>query len=150
VTGTQGPARYELTFGRDAQGRAVARGHVVMSPTLTCQRCLAEVTVAIDAPISLALVRRVSDADALGLTAIVGVPEDLDPLPLGEEPIRPTDLVEDELLLALPQVPMHPAGECCVVQPEAAAVAGAEDRENPFAVLAALRGAGPKPGSDGR
>ena len=52
-------------------------------------------------------------------------------------------LIEDELLMALPQVPMH---DSCPVQPKMAAVDedfethGYAEKANPFAVLAALKG----------
>jgi uncharacterized protein len=146
VLGAEGPARYAIEFGRDADGRAVARGRVSMTLQLTCQRCLEAIAVQLDATIALALVRRVSGADDLGLAAIEGVPEDLDAVPLGQDPIRPLDLVEDELLLAIPQIPLHAAQECgssgSPAPPES------ETRDNPFAVLAALRGRDSGTGSD--
>ena len=56
---------------------------------------------------------------------------------------RARALIEDELLMALPQVPMH---DSCPVQPKMAAVDedfeadGNAAKANPFAVLAALKG----------
>ena len=69
VLGAEGPARYAIEFGRDGDGRAVARGRVSMTLQLTCQRCLEAIAVEVDATIALALVRRVAGADDLGLTA---------------------------------------------------------------------------------
>ena len=117
-----------------------------MTLHLTCQRCLEAMAVHVDAPIALALVHSVVGADDLGLSAVEGVPEDLDPLPLGQDAIRPLDLVEDELLLAIPQIALHPVQTCGSAG--SPAPPAEEMRENPFAVLAALRGKDRVPGSD--
>jgi len=146
VLGADGPARYTIAFGRDADGRAVVRGRVSMTLRLTCQRCLESLAVPVDVPIALALAQSATDAQALGLAAIADVPDGLDPLPLGRDPICPMDLVEDELLLAIPLVPSHRAQECRAAAPQAPTQGGVERRENPFAVLAALRGQDRAPG----
>jgi uncharacterized protein len=147
VLGAEGPASYELAFGRERDGQAVARGRVSMTLRLLCQRCLGELSVPVEATIGLALVRDASGADALGLAAIPGVPDDLDALPLGQDPIHPLDIIEDELLLALPAVPAHPPAACGADLTGAAAPAPEGPREHPFAVLAAWRkdpGQGPE------
>jgi uncharacterized protein len=136
---TPAAAGYELRFGRDRQGRSVVTGWVRACLRLTCQRCLEEVEIPVDAPIELALIRR--DEDALDL------PEDLDPWLVTEERLNPLDLVEDELLLAVPRVPRHPHGSCglrSVAGDEAEASARDEDngsdlKRRPFAILAALK-----------
>jgi len=149
VLGAAGPASYNIAFGRDAQGRAVVRGHVSMTLRLTCQRCLEALAVVVDVPIALALAQSATEAQALGLAAVAEVPDDLDPLPLGPDPICALDLVEDELLLAIPLVPVHPAEECRAADP-VSVHAALERRDNPFAVLAELRGKNRAPGSNGR
>jgi len=134
-----GSAHYALRFERDERGRAVARGRVSMVLRLTCQRCLGEVEVPVDAAIALALVRAVGEAARLGLAAVPEVPAHLDPLPLGDEPVHAMDWVEDELLLAIPQVPMHPRGHCTAgVTAVGGAVVPARPA-SPFAILAALQ-----------
>lgn len=132
------PARYSLHFGRDADGRALASGRAMLTIRPVCQRCLGEVAIPLDAPIALALVRHEAQAEAL--------PDHLDPVEVAEGRIRPLDLVEDELLLSMPQVPMHPPGACAGLQrptagPDEGALAdrGVEVPENPFAVLAGLK-----------
>ena len=66
------------------------------------------------------------------------LPEGMEPLLVGESAeIRPIDLVEDELILALPVVPMNPESTL----PDAVRVPD-EDNEvkpNPFSALAALK-----------
>jgi uncharacterized protein len=130
------PARYVLRFGRDGDGRAVALGRAVLTIRPICQRCLGEVAILLDAPIAVGLVRDETQSEAL--------PDHLDPVAVEEGRIRPLDLVEDELLLAIPQVPMHPWGACReahrrAADPDADQGAEAPNRENPFAVLAGLK-----------
>lgn len=149
VLGTVGPARYEIRFALDEQGQAVARGRVSMVLRMTCQRCLAEFEVPVDAPIALGLVHLRGAPDRLGLTQVEGLAGDLEPLPLGDdEPVRVLDWVEDELLLAIPQVPMHPAGHCAAQVAPPAPAAAAERPRNPFAALAALQARRPAPEAD--
>jgi uncharacterized protein len=149
--GAQWPARFELEFARDGQRRAVARGRVALSLRLVCQRCLGELIVPADCALALGLVRNDAEADEL--------PESLDPWPVGES-VRPLDLVEDELLLALPQVPMHPPGACtgpAASQPPESApgsasapvssqapTPGSPPAPGPFAVLARLKESPPE------
>lgn len=100
---------------------------------LCCQRCLGPVreTVTIDKPL-----RFVTDeAQAAALDAEL---ED-DVLAL-ERTLDLRELVEDELLLALPLVPRH--GECPQPLPLPAEETEAEQKANPFAALAQLKNRG--------
>jgi len=145
VLGSDGPAHYELQFTRDEQGRKLALGRVRMTLILRCQRCLEAFTLPVDARFALALVHAAGESDHLDLAAVPDMPEHLDALPLGDGPVRPLEWIEDELLLAIPQVPMHPSGHCTVGAKAADDVAPPA-RVSPFAVLADLRGAAPEPG----
>lgn len=129
------PARFELRFERDPKGRTLVVGQVALRVRLVCQRCLGEVAVGLEGPIALALLH--SEAQAEGLA------EPWEAVLVGEEGIRPLDLVEDELLLAIPLVPLHAVGDCAP-PPAARATSsvGAQPRDNPFAALAGLRGGG--------
>lgn len=129
-----GEARFRLTFTRDPEGRGVLDGEIEARLILTCQRCLEALEFPVLTTLDLVLV---SGLDEAGL-----LPEDLDPLLVPEEPLRLADLIEDELLLALPQIPRHEPGACPVggglwtaVSDERRAGEGA----NPFAVLGALK-----------
>ena len=146
VLGAAGPAGYTLRFGRDEQGQAVALGQARMAVRMRCQRCLGEVQYDLAADIALALVRAAAGVDALGLEPGPSVAGPLEALPLGEGAIDPRGLIEDELLLSLPLVPMHHPGECqAALPPDTAAADGAADvRPNPFAVLERLKEPGPK------
>jgi len=137
--GADWPGRFELRFGRDQEGRAVVRGWVRLTLRMTCQRCMGEMAFPVDAVISWGLLHTEAEAD--------GLPDALDPVVVGDGPVDPSELLEDELLLAIPHVPRHPAGACAEAAPSGdGSTAGASDtqpgvpgRDNPFAVLAALK-----------
>ena len=146
VLGADGPARYTLRFESDEARQAVALGRVAMGLRLRCERCLGEVGFSADLPIALALVRTKTETASLGLDQIPEVADRYDPLPLGDAPINPLDLIEDELLLALPLAPRHGAGECQAAVPsdptESAQPTEAAEQTNPFAALATLKSKG--------
>lgn len=121
---------------RDAQGHAFVEGEAHAEVTLTCQRCLGPVQVALDVDFRLAFVREEGDADALA--------EDEDYLVIGDETVSLQDIVEDELLLALPLVPNHDDCEAYIFEQEEESVVEAPKRENPFLVLAQLKEQKPK------
>jgi uncharacterized protein len=101
---------------------------------LTCQRCLRpfELPIEIDRP--LRFVRGEAEAEALDAE----LDEDVLALPRALD-VR--ELIEDELLLALPLVPRH---ETCPAplnfSPDPADEAAEPERENPFAALQVLKG----------
>ncbi|WP_295390282.1 YceD family protein [uncultured Thiodictyon sp.] len=146
VVGADGSAHYTLAFERDEARQAVAMGRVAMDLRLRCERCMGEVGLSLDLPIALALVRAVSQTDTLGLDRLPEVADQYDPLPVGEAPINPLDLIEDELLLALPLAPIHEVGECQAALPpdstDSAQAGAVDEKKNPFAVLAALKSKG--------
>jgi uncharacterized protein len=124
-----GEADYRIEFSRDAARRAVLRGEVRARLTLRCQRCLGPMEHQVTATLSLAVVAGLDEAE--------GLPEGYDPLLLTEGRIRLCDLIEDELLLGLPQIPRH-ASDICANPP--VAQSAEPPPEHPFAVLAHWRG----------
>lgn len=105
----------------------------------TCQRCLGEVSTLLEVERSYRFVADEATAEAEDDEC----EEDL--LAISRE-FNLLALIEDELLMALPQVPMHDA---CPVQPkmtasdadfEGDAEAVGTGKPNPFAALAALKG----------
>jgi uncharacterized protein len=92
----------------------------------------------VNTPLLLGLVQGFDEAERL--------PEEYDPWLVEEDRVRPEALVEDELILALPQVPMHPSGEACASGNLGQAPKDAQteepsgsETENPFQVLAQLK-----------
>lgn len=133
-----GEVRYDLAFGRDDEGRAIVTGSVSATVSLVCQRCLETLPMTLGGPVTLGVVG--------GLEEMARLPDDLEPLLVTDGVVVPAGLIEDELLLTLPDVPRHdgPCGPQDLLQPAPASADAAAD--NPFAVLAGLRDA---PGDDG-
>lgn len=134
----EGEARFELEFFRDHKGRPCVRGRVTATLVLRCQRCMEPMSLQVDAPLLLGLIQGADEAEQL--------PEEYDPWLVEEDRVRPQSLVEDELILALPQVPMHPSGEACTAGSLGQAPKDAQtgkppggETENPFQVLAQLK-----------
>lgn len=124
-----GQIAVELRFGTDDGVRYVA-GRIRGQLRLQCQRCLEPMDLAMDIDVRLGLVEGAQEAERL--------PEPYEPLVMDDHEIALTQVVEDELLLALPIVPMHTdPGECRLIETDGAPVETA--RENPFAVLAELK-----------
>jgi len=100
---------------------------------LTCQRCLEPVDVQVDVEVALGFVQNEEQINEM--------PESLEPFLLEEEEVPLADLLEQELILALPIVAFH---KSCEPYPyegkEAAEAATAEEKPNPFAVLEQLKG----------
>ena len=131
---TEGEIEVVLRFGRDDGGRLALEGHVRGSLPLQCQRCLASYSLEVDAPVALVLVESEAEADAL--------PEELDALVVGgQRSMHTVDMIEDELILALPIVPRCGDEAACRPAVELldseALEAGEEptERQRPFAEL---------------
>lgn len=133
-----GDVDLKLVFDRDDQGRARVHGVVRAHLTLECQRCLGPVSFSLDRQLNLALVAGVDEAERL--------PDSYDPLLVEEPRIRLLDIVEDELLLSLPQVPRHAPDQCQAGRPDEPSRQLVQDPEtavqeaNPFAALVELKG----------
>ncbi len=133
-----GSAQFELDFARDENRRVQINGWIKSELILQCQRCLDAVAFTVDRVIRLVVVEGLDEAERL--------PDAVDPLLIEEDTrMHLHDLLEDELLLALPQVPMHGQGECEAVAQQVAAeeseLADEETAEsaNRFAILAELK-----------
>lgn len=121
----------DLQFERTAQGQREMHGRISARVALACQRCLEPLTLDITAA-PLLLFARAGEPGA-------GLPEDTEQVVVSK-PLVLSDLVEDELLLALPMVPTHAETECRTrgYQPVAGAAAENE-RTGPFASLGRLK-----------
>jgi uncharacterized protein len=117
-------------LGRDEDGTHTLCGSVKGNLELRCQRCLEPMTYGLDTQFRLALV---FSQEAAG-----EVPERYEPLLITREPTSLAEVVSEEVLLALPIVPMHGEdAECRALASDYAPAA--DERENPFAVLAQLK-----------
>jgi DUF177 domain-containing protein len=132
-----GVAAIALRFRVDERGRSMVEGPVRLSLTLPCQRCLEPVRQSIDVAVSLCIVR--SDAQATELI------DEVDAFVLHDDEVSIVDLIEDDLLLALPSQVCQAFDEC-PDRPGLSYPASEPDAQvadvHPFGVLAKLKAGG--------
>lgn len=127
---TDGEARYTIEFDRDALQVPYVELRIDAQLPLVCQRSLQRFLLPVSLVQRLGLVRDEADEAAL--------PPDYEALLVPEDGmLHPADLVEDELVLAVPVVPVNPESDAVArdwpAQEEELAKA------NPFAALASLK-----------
>ena len=129
-----GEIAVKLDFEVDELGVPIVLGNVSASLALTCQRCLGALSLPVDVDIALAWVKTTQEADKLPLR--------YEPYVVEETPLLLNDVIEDELLLALPQIPTHDEADCpaskLLKQPNKV-TNEPEQKANPFSVLAKLK-----------
>jgi len=123
----QMPVAIRLRFGwADARQRFPAlRGFVSTTIAAVCQRCLEP----FELPLEVQLNFRLMPADAAA-----GPQEGYEDWELEEDTVRPLDIVEEALIMALPFAAMHEAGACSSTLQEQTSAEDAKMR-HPFADL---------------
>ncbi len=128
-----GAVSVKLRIGRE-EGVRFIRGRISARLQMTCQRCMQALDLALEAEVNLGMVTDESQADRL--------PEGCEPLVVSDEPMHLPSIVEDELLLALPLVPMHEADCSDYLRQQEQRLADEEDqakaekeKQSPFSVL---------------
>lgn len=131
VADTEGQCRYALEFGRDDQMQvAYVELTVDTALPLVCQRSLQRFLLPVSLKQRLGLIRDEAEESAL--------PPEYEALLVPEDGnLRPLELVEDELVLAVPLVPVSPGSEA--VEKDWSATEEELSKANPFAALAALK-----------
>lgn len=131
-----------LRFGME-DGVPTLRGHIGATLELICQRCLQPLAWPLDRDLALAFVESDFGEEQL--------PDSVEGVRLAEgERLLLAELLEDEALLALPGIPRHADTQCAAgMEPEATRDTEPqpeeqEEEDNPFAVLAALKGRDPE------
>jgi len=131
----EGTIEAQLSFSRDEENRYVIHVAVEADVSVTCQRCLEPMPAHLTSDNTLAVVW--TDEQ------VAHLPRHLDPLIVAQEACNLWELVEDELILAMPPFSYHDTQECkeriagfSDAAPEGSA---AEDKPNPFNVLAQLK-----------
>lgn len=102
-------ARGHVQFDREG-GFATGNLEVDATLTLVCQRCLAPMSWPVSSHTQIALVAQADDAER--------VPPEFEPVIAAEGRISVRDLVEEELLLGLPVVPLHADPAECDAPPD--------------------------------
>jgi uncharacterized protein len=120
-----GEVAYEIDGVRDERGRPSLRVRVRGTLQLRCQRCLDALAHVVQADATLVLAGTLAEIHAEPADAHAA-----DRVVAGRE-MSVRDLIEDELILALPYAPRH---ESCTARPSQDAV----DTTSPFASLRGL------------
>ena len=129
VAAAPGAITYRIEFARDASGRPRMTGRVEATLPLVCQRCLDGLDLRLDARF-----------ESLVLGSDRGEMDGQDVVVCPNRRLALESVVEDELLLALPDAPVHAHGSC-----EAPRVRDPDGRlpsprsTHPFSALHALR-----------
>lgn len=128
--------KVEVDFSFDKEGRlATIRGDIRVSLKLECQSCLESIDWSVKHHFNLGVVSSLEQANDLS--------GDLEPLILDDGKVLVNELIEDELLLALPDFPRH-ENVCVEINKTLPAEKNNEqiNSNNPFSILAKLK----KPG----
>jgi uncharacterized protein len=128
LASADGAATGHVSFGRE-QGFAVGDVEVAARVALICQRCLEPFELALESAGRAALVADAAEADR--------VPGDFETTLAPGHRVSVRDLVEEELLLALPIVPRHaqecsPRGRPAFSEPPPGEPDATEERHRPF------------------
>jgi uncharacterized protein len=129
-----GNVMVELFFSREGR-LAKIEGKIETHLHLVCQNCLQAIDWPVQAAVRLGIVNSLEQVDRL--------PPDFEPLFVEEEKILLQDIVEDELLLNLPQYPKH--SETCADQDTGSRMPSQPEadrqkrQDNPFSILANLK-----------
>ncbi len=127
---TEGEARYTIEFDHDALRVPYVELRIEAQLPLVCQRSLQRFLLPVSLVQRLGLVRDEADEAAL--------PPDYEALLVPEDGmLHPADLVEDELVLAVPVVPVNPESDA--VERDWPAQEEELAKANPFAALASLK-----------
>ncbi|MEO6801559.1 MAG: YceD family protein [Rhodanobacter sp.] len=135
LASAEGEVRFELDFGRDDLGTNYVDVRASAPLTLICQRTLEPFVLPVAVQTRLGLLSEEREE--------AGLPPEYEPLLVAEDGrLRPADMIEDELLLALPLVPVNPESSLPDKVTDPGPEAESADRgrsENPFAVLRELK-----------
>ena len=104
VDHASGPVQVDLHFRQDESGLTRVGGHLEVPVRLTCQRCLEPLELLLDAAVDMLVVRSEGEAERHG--------QGREAVRLEGHSLPLLELMEDELMLALPMHASHPAGHC--------------------------------------
>ena len=123
-----GNLKVQIELRRDERCIRVLQGRIEGQIRLTCQRCLMPLEYELDLSFSLGIVGAEDEIEQL--------PDGYEPLLADGEPLLTAAVIEDEILLAVPAVPLHRDSEKCDSGYRNRPLPG---RDNPFSVLGKLK-----------
>lgn len=126
-----GPLSVDIAFTLDESGAAIVTGQFCLNVTMTCQRCLEQMPREVAAKFAYQIIWSEEQA--------INVPKDRDPWIVADRLADLSEILEDEVLLAMPIVNVHPMGSCVSTwdaEPEDNLVVEENvEKDNPFGVL---------------
>lgn len=128
LSSADGVLKVQMDFRMDERRIRTLKGTIEGTVNLVCQRCLKALRFPLDLGFRLGIVASEADIDRL--------PEGYEPLLVAGEPLRTFDVVEDEVILAVPAFPLHEGGQACVMAYENQPL---PVKDNPFSVLEKLK-----------
>ncbi len=132
----QEEVRIEFSFAKEGR-LATVHGTIKTTLSLICQSCLDTLSWPIELTVNLGVVTSLEQADRLAA--------EFEPLLLESDKVSLLELVEDEILLALPDFPRHEY-DCMEREQKQVPPTVDNDRQvrsdNPFSVLAKLKSTG--------
>ncbi|MES2624558.1 MAG: YceD family protein [Pseudomonadota bacterium] len=136
-----GVVEVNLLFGTDEEKKRSLTGTLDTTVKVLCQRCLQEMELELHCSLNL----KVCDDEQ----ELHDLPETEDGIVMEEDGLNILDVIEDELILSLPLVPVHADANCssflnALTQAESGTKgrdknSDAEANLSPFAVLATLK-----------
>jgi uncharacterized protein len=123
-----GVLKVRLEFRLDERRIRVLKGNIDGEIRLVCQRCLRPLVYPLHLEVSLGIVTREAEIDLL--------PEGYEPLLVSGEPLSTVEVVEDEVLLVIPAVPVHAGDLLCDSGYQNQPL---PEKENPFSILEKLK-----------
>ena len=134
----EGTLDVHLSFYKNESGLPALKGKVIGNLSLICQRCLDVMSLAIETSIDVVFVSNDEKAQRLQGGYETYLVED--------SRILLNDLIEDEVMLSIPQLVVHeqcePYRPLIEATPETISQTVHEEKENPFAVLQNLKNPG--------
>jgi len=104
LSSNEGDVFIDVMFSVDINRVSILSGKIKTDAKLICQRCMGEMELPIALDIELAFVRTEAQMEQLPLGYEATLIEDT--------PIMLSDIIEDEILLALPPIPKHLDESC--------------------------------------
>jgi len=93
-----------LAFDKNDDGLHYLSGTIAGTVNLLCQRCLKQMDFTINVDLMVAFLTSEFDGEKLG--------GEFEPYIVTDTPIMLSDIIEDELILALPTIPKHNDTQC--------------------------------------
>ena len=137
LANSTGSIQVELGFHTDESGQQLIIGNLQAKVQVICQRCLGPLALELADDIKLVLLRDETDAERLD--------SNLDPWICLDNKLDIARLVEEQLILCLPTVSYHQAGDCyekfklAAFSDDAISQTKMTPEENPFSILKSLK-----------